>query len=75
MTTFEKHKKLIISQVAAVLGVIALVLGWIRYQEVGTWGEQYAGSFLFFAVLLFAAEIKLLLDWLRQRKAALAREQ
>lgn len=75
MTTFQKHKKLIISQLAAFLGVVSLVLGWIRYQETGTWGEQMAGSFLFFAVLLFAAEIKLLIDWLRQRKAAMAAEQ
>lgn len=69
---FIKYKKLILSQLAAVFGVASLVLGWLRYQETQSWGEQMAGSFLFFAVLLFAAEIKLLIDWMRQRKATKA---
>lgn len=68
---FIKYKKLILSQCAAVFGVASLILGWLRYQEVHSWSEQTAGSFLFFAILLFGAEIKLLVDWLRQRKQAL----
>lgn len=68
---FMKYKKLILSQLAALFGVASLILAWLRYQEVHTWSEQMAGSFLFFALLLFAAEIKLLVDWIRARNATL----
>lgn len=68
---FQKYKKLIFSQICAVLAIVALGLGFLRYQQTGAWAEQMSLSFFLFAVLLFAAEIKFIRDWLRERKEAM----
>lgn len=72
---FAKYKKLVYSQICALLAVISLVFGFMRYQVSGTWNEQMAGSFLLFALLLFAMEVRFLVAWLQERKALRGMEQ
>jgi hypothetical protein len=64
----EKHKKLILSQICAVMGLAAVVLGFLRYQQTESLTEQMTLSFFLFAIVLFAIEIRLVLGWLRERK-------
>lgn len=66
----EKYRKLIISQLCGIFGVGAAVLGFLRYQESRSLTEQMTMGFFFFAVVLFGLELKLLVDWLKARKAA-----
>jgi hypothetical protein len=65
---FAKYKTLIFSQACALLAIASAGLGFMRYQEMGTWRDDYASSFLFFAAALFAMEIKFIRDWLKTRK-------
>jgi hypothetical protein len=64
---FTKYKKLILSQICGLLAVLSLFLAYTRYTQTQNWGEQVTVSFLFFAGVLFAAEIKLVMDWLKFR--------
>jgi hypothetical protein len=65
---FQKHKKLIYSQICAVLAIVSLILGALRHSQTQDWAEQMTFSFLLFAALLFVAELKFIRDWLHQRK-------
>jgi hypothetical protein len=72
---FEKHKKLIFAQIAGIAAVVAFVMAFIRYRQTGVFQEPTLGYFMLFGVMLVAAEIKCLRDWLRQRKALKPVEQ
>jgi uncharacterized membrane protein len=63
----QKYKKLILSQICGLLAVVSLYLAYTRYTQTQNWGEQVTVSFLFFAAVLFVAEIKLVMDWLKTR--------
>lgn len=65
---FEKHKKLILSQICAIMGLAAAVLGFLRYQQSQSLTEQMTLSFFLFAIVLFAMEIRLVIGWLQDRK-------
>lgn len=65
---FEKYKKLILSQVAAVAAGFAFFLAFMRYQQTGVFQESIFGTFLGFGLLLLAAEVKCLYDYLKSRK-------
>lgn len=64
----EKYKKLILSQICALLGIGALALGYLRYQQTQSFSEQMTLSFFLFAIVLFAIEIRLVIGWLQERK-------
>ena len=72
---WERHKKLILAQIAGIAGVGAFILAALRYHQTGVFQEPTLGSFLGFGVLLLAAEVKMLLDWLKAKKAAQQVEQ
>ncbi len=72
---WKKHQKLIFAQVAGIAGVGALMLAYLRYQQTGIIQEPTFGSFLGFGILLFAAEVKCLRDWLKAKKTAQPVEQ
>jgi hypothetical protein len=72
---WEKHKKLIFAQIAGIAAVVAFIMAWLRYQQTGVFQESTLGSFLGFGVLLVAAEIKCLYDWVKARKALKSVEQ
>jgi hypothetical protein len=63
----QKYKKLILSQICGLLAVLSLFLAYARHGETQNWGEQTTVSFLFFAGVLFVAEIKLIMDWFKTR--------
>lgn len=63
----EKYRKLIFSQLCAIVAVLALGFAIMRHKQTGIWQEPITLSFLAFAVLLFAAEIKLILDWIKTK--------
>jgi hypothetical protein len=65
---FTKYKKLILSQICGLLAVFSLFLAYTRHGETQNWGEQTTLSFLFFAAVLFVAEIKLIIDWFKTRR-------
>lgn len=62
----KPYKKLIYSQVCALLAVMSLILGFMRHAQTGTWSDQIAGSFLLFAAALFIVEMRFLWIWLRE---------
>jgi len=64
---FAKYKKLIFSQICAVLAIASLFLAYARHQVSQSWTEQMTASFLIFAALLFGAEIKFIIDWMKTR--------
>lgn len=63
----EKHRKLILSQLCAIFAVGAAILAYLRYDQVDTF-DNTALSFAAFAVILFGLEIKLIIDWVQQKK-------
>jgi len=69
---FAKYKKLIFSQICAVLAIISLFLAYAHHQVSQSWSEQMTASFLAFAALLFGAEIKFIIDWLKTRNTTQA---
>jgi len=65
----KKHKKLLYSQGCSFLACVALILAVLRYDEAkGGLSEQMTLSFVLFAVVLFVVEIRLLWQWLGERK-------
>lgn len=62
----KPYKKLIYSQICALLGIMSLVLAIIRHAQIGDWSEQMTSSFLLFAACLFIAEIRFLYLWLKE---------
>ncbi|NBX66472.1 MAG: hypothetical protein EBQ96_05695 [Proteobacteria bacterium] len=64
----EKHRKLILSQVSALMGFGACVLGFLRYQQSQNITEPLTMGFILFAIVLFAIEIRLVIGWLQDRK-------
>ncbi len=68
LEALKPHRKLIISQIAAVMAAGAFLMAYLRYRQTGEWQEQMFGSFMLFGLLLVAVEVKCLLDWLKARK-------
>ena len=66
----EKYKKLIISQICAVMAIGAAILAILRHNQTNDWSEQMTLSFVLFAVVLFVLEIRLILDWVKSQKKA-----
>ncbi|MBU6234225.1 MAG: hypothetical protein KGQ41_00120 [Alphaproteobacteria bacterium] len=64
----EKYRKLIISQFCALGAVGAAILGFLRYQQVHSLTDQMTLSFILFAVVLFAMEVRLVLGWIAEKK-------
>ncbi len=67
---FKKYKKLILSQLCAFAALGAAVLGYLRYQQTQNVMEQMTLSFVLFAIVLFAMEIRLVIAWVGERKSA-----
>ena len=63
----QPYKKLIYSQVCALLAVASLVLAFMRHGQTGDWSEQMTSSFLLFAAGLFGCEMRFLYLWLKER--------
>lgn len=72
---FEKHKKLIFAQIAGIAAAITFLMAYMRYRQTGVFQEPTLGYFLLFGVVLVAAEVKCVRDWLKMRKALKPVEQ
>lgn len=71
----EKYRKLILSQIAAIMAFGAFFVAYLSQTQTGSWTDGRTLSFLGFGVLLFAIETRLIFSWIAAKKTAQQVEQ